>query len=52
MTTDEEIIKELLLALDKVMGWIRNWDPAFLDDDEWDEDEEFILSAMRKARGS
>jgi hypothetical protein len=42
---------DLLEALERVMGWVKNWSPEFTEDDEWGEDEEFILTAIRKARG-
>lgn len=43
---------ELLTALENVMSWIANWEPNFVEDAEWKEDEAKILAAIKLARGA
>ena len=38
-------------ALAEVMGWISNWDPNFIYDDEWSETRQKAEAALAKARG-
>lgn len=42
---------ELYEALATVMGWIRNWDPEFVQDDEWPDAGNKAKAALAKARG-
>jgi hypothetical protein len=40
---------DLLAALRQVMGWIDNWSPNFVGDDEWPEAQAGIRAAIAKA---
>lgn len=42
---------ELLQACERLMSWIDNWAPAFVQDPEWAADLEFVINAMVKAKG-
>ena len=48
---DSNEADELRALLKEVMGWIDNWDPNFIDDDEWPETKAKIKAAVNKARG-
>lgn len=41
----------LASALAEVMGWISNWDPNFIYDDEWSETQQKVDAALKLARG-
>lgn len=42
---------ELYDGLEKVMLWIRNWEPNFSSDPEWQIDKARVEAALKKARG-
>ena len=42
---------DLLIALEEVMEWIDNWEPSFIDDDEWDATKTKVDAAIAKAEG-
>ncbi len=48
MTEKEELRKALI----EVMTWIKNWDPNFLDDDNWQEVAESIYTLLKRTKES
>ena len=47
LAASEERAKKLTNHLESVMSWIDNWEPNFVDDDEWREEEPGIRAALR-----
>jgi len=44
--------RRLLEALKDVMSWIENWEPAFVDDDEWQDTEQRVAAVLGQEAGT